>query len=159
MKFVKSWKLILVILLLSLFKLPNCHAFSPFDLLMQKPAADEDELNGFLSGEAYMSDVDQGETYVFAEIIVVDKVLGKSSPIIKLDSNKNIYYRGMKLKLFKCWQSSVKEWEPDARAAIFVSLPADSSEASKVWLSSKFPGLDNFQNATFEILLQKCFAE
>jgi|GEM_PF-4044678 len=135
------------------------NAFSPFDLLTGKSDESDkkDDLGEILDSDMFSPSNIEGDITYSAQIVILDKRLGKPSAPITLEAGKEFQYGELFLTLQRCWQEQSLSWDKDSRALI-KTRTATSDDATSLWLSSKFPGLTNIHNQRFEIMLQKCLA-
>lgn len=137
------------------------YALSPFDLLLGDDKEKEEnhkDLGDVLESDMFLLPTNEGESFATAQLVVLDKRLGKPSSPITLIVGKEVQYEGMNLTLQRCWQEKEEKWDKDSRALIKITDSEGLNNDSSLWVSSKFPGLSTLQNERFELLLQKCLA-
>lgn len=149
-----------VAIFIGLVSASKAHSMSPFDLLglSKKDYHNVDELKEVLDSELFVAPTKEGVFFSSAQIIILDKRLGKPSAPIKIAVGESISYGNLNLTLQRCWQETDDKWSKDAYSNITVKSPLLKEGETNLWISSKFPGISNLHHERFEILMQKCLA-
>jgi hypothetical protein len=115
------------------------------------------DLDSILQEDMFEPPQEEGEFTTAAEIIILDKRLGKPSKPKIIERGKDIEHDTLKISLESCWRSKQEKWGLDSRALLKINIKGRAGNTGQSsWFFSKLPSLSRFEHERYDILLQKC---